>query len=392
MNDEWALLWKLRQTPRIFERLEAESASELQLQGRLRCEFPDDVVRAALTLSELRRKAAKKFSRADSMWFDRRGLEQSTSETVARHKARRFSGRVCDFCTGIGSDAIALAAHCDVIGVDINPTQCLRARWNAATYGVQSRLQVVCADVEQLAFHGGLLHVDPDRRTAADGSRSLRVEDSVPTLEALRQIMRGFDGGAIKLSPASNFAGKFTDVEIELVSLSGEAKEATIWFGEPATPGLWRATVLPADVTLAGDPLEATAEIAPVGRYVYDPDPAVVRAGLIDLLAEQTGLKRLDESEEYLTSDRLIDSPFVTAFEILAELPNNEREIRRFFRGANFGQLEVKCRHIPIQADVVRRRLSLEGDQPGVLMFARLSGKARVLVCRRPGMQPGPGS
>ena len=114
MNDEWALLWKLRQTPRIFERLEAESASELQLQGRLRCEFPDDMVRAALTLSELRRKAAKKVSRADSMWFDRRGLEQSTSEAVARHKARRFSGRVYDFCTGIGSDAIALAAQCDV--------------------------------------------------------------------------------------------------------------------------------------------------------------------------------------------------------------------------------------------------------------------------------------
>ena len=76
MNDEWTLLSKLRQTPQIFARLEGESATELQLQQRLRREFPGDVVRAALTLSELRRKAAKKFSRADSMWFDRRGLEQ----------------------------------------------------------------------------------------------------------------------------------------------------------------------------------------------------------------------------------------------------------------------------------------------------------------------------
>ncbi|MCH8271326.1 MAG: hypothetical protein IH985_08990 [Planctomycetes bacterium] len=130
-------------------------------------------------------------------------------------------------------------------------------------------------------------------------------------------------------------------------------------------------------------PIEPGADLEPheqPGHYVHHGD----RAGLIDLLAAQTGLRRLDESEEYLTSDRLIDSPFVKAFEILAELPNNEREIRRFFRGANFGQLEVKCRHIPIQADVVRRRLSLEGDQPGVLIFARLSGKARALVCRRP--------
>ena len=383
MNEETELLLQLRQTPEIFDLIETASESELVLQNRLRQEYSDGLVRAALSLVELRIRGRKKFSLADSMWLDRRGLEQSTPEAVARHKAQRFSGRVSDYCTGIGADAIALAAHCDVIGADINPAACLRAKWNAEVYGVDSRFDIVCADVEQLPSSGGLVHIDPDRRTGRAGSRSLRIEDSVPSLDTLRRIMREFEGGAIKLSPASNFVGKFQDVEIELVSLAGEAKEATIWFGSLATPGMWRATALPAGETLAGDPLSAYADMSAVGRYVYDPNPAIVRAGLIDLLSSQTELARLDDTEEYLTSDQLVTSAFVQPFEVLAELPNNDRVIRKFFRNANFGQVEIKCRHIPIQIETVRRKLQLDGDEAVVLIFARVAGKARAIVCRR---------
>ena len=137
------------------------------------------------------------------------------------------------------------------------------------------------------------------------------------------------------------------------------------------------------DETLAGDPLSAYADMSAVGRYVYDPNPAIVRAGLIDLLSSQTELARLDDAEEYMTSDQLVNSAFVQPFEVLAELPNNDRTIRKFFRDANFGQVEIKCRHIPIQVETVRRKLQLDGDAAGVLIFARVAGKARAIVCRR---------
>jgi len=185
------------------------------------------------------------------------------------------------------------------------------------------------------------------------------------------------------LSPAGNFADKFPGAEYELVSLAGECKEATVWFGELAGEVSWRATVLPAGETLAGEPLVIRTDVRPLGGTLYDPDPAVVRAGLVDLLAEQLELGRLDDAEEYLTSDRLVESPFVRSFEVLAELPNNEREIRRYFRKSDFGQVEIKCRHIPIQPEAVRRKLSLTGTEPAVLLFARIAGKARAVVCRR---------
>lgn len=353
------------------------------MQTALRREFSDDLVRAAMTLRELRARAAAKFSRAGQMWFDRQGLEQSTAELISRHKARRFSDEVWDLCSGIGGDAVALAAGCDVTAVDLNPAACLRTEWNAEVYGVQSRLKTICRNVFELIDVEGQVHIDPDRRPGSTG-RVSRIEDYVPGLDFLQELTVRSKGGAIKVSPASNFGGKFPGTEIELISLNGECKEATIWFGELVSDSISRATVLPANESLAGHPMQASVPVVPLGRYLLDPDPAVVRSGLVDLLAERLELCRLDSAEEYLTSDKPVHSPFVQTFEVLADLPNNERELKAWLRASGFGQLEIKCRHIPIQADVLRRKLPLTGADPGVIIFARLNGKARIIAARRP--------
>jgi hypothetical protein len=383
-RDECDVLRELRRSSRIFDVLKSCTGTELQIQNKLRAEFPDDVVRAALSLQELRHKARDKFSRADQMWFDRKGLEQATPELVARHKARRFRGCVRDYCCGIGADSLALAEHCRVEAYDLNPAACLRAKWNAEAYGVESNLTVVCADVQTLTATDDLVHIDPDRRPEGRG-RALRLEEGVPGLDFLLQLMNDYPGGAVKVSPASNFPGKFPGTEAELVSVGGECKEATMWFGDLAGDNPFRATVLPAGETIAGHPLDFQAELSELGRYLYEPDPAVVRAGLVDLAAEHLNLQRLDESEEYLTSETLIESPFVRAFEVLAQLPNNDREIRRYFRQGDFGQVEIKCRHVPIQVEAVRRKLPLQGRRPSVLVYARIGGRTQAVVCRRVG-------
>lgn len=417
---EFNRLQRLRRSPELFAALAEEEGGELAVQKRLRRRFADELVRAAVALAGLRRKAAGKFTHAERMWFSRAGLQQATAEAVARHKAQRFpGGPVWDLCCGIGGDAIGLAGRGPVVAVDRDPAACLMTLWNAEACDVRERLTAVCAEVERLDLPGCYVHVDPDRRTvrsvrlvarragrsATTSGRNLRVEDASPGPAFLQRLIRCCAGGAIKVSPASNFGGKFPEAEIELISLHGECKEASVWFGELAEPGLWRATVLPQGETLAGDPLEAPTTVGPLGRYVFDPDPAVVRAGLVDLLvrrlsedrvsearlfdrsrassAQHAALRRLDAAEEYLTGDEPVDSPFVRAFEVLAELPNNDRAIRRFFREKRFGQVEIKCRHIPVAADELRRRLPLTGEEPAVLIIARLAGKARALVCRR---------
>jgi hypothetical protein len=78
-HSECELLRTLRETPAVWPAIAAAHGSALQIQKQLRARFDDPLVRAALTLAELRRKAAAKFPRAAELWFDRQGLEQATA-------------------------------------------------------------------------------------------------------------------------------------------------------------------------------------------------------------------------------------------------------------------------------------------------------------------------
>ncbi|MFO1022412.1 MAG: hypothetical protein U0903_17205 [Planctomycetales bacterium] len=128
--EEWEILLRLHDLPELLEAAAQRDIGEFQLQQRLRREYPDELVRAALALRDCRQRAAEKYQNADRLWLDRTGFEQGTHEAVAAHKAARFRGEVWDLCTGIGADAGALAKHCRVITVDHNPVNCQRAQWN----------------------------------------------------------------------------------------------------------------------------------------------------------------------------------------------------------------------------------------------------------------------
>ncbi len=372
----------LSEHPEVFESIDASDGDEFRLQKQLRSRFPDDAVRLALTVADLRKRAAKKFPFAGRMWFDRDRLEQATPWAVASHKAQRFHGDVWDYCCGAGADSIALAARCSVTAVDVDPIACLLTELNVRALAVSDHVAILERSVEELTDRSGLLHVDPDRRAGAS-KRAVRVEDYVPSLESLRNYVATFRGGAIKLSPASNFGGKFDDVEVELVSVSGEAKEATIWFGELAEPNLWRATVLPEGASISGEPLAAEPTLAPLATFVFDPDPAVVRAGLIDQLCADIGLSRLDDAEEYLTAEEPIETPFAKPFRVLSDLANNDRVIKNALRDLRCGRLEIKARRLPIDVERLHRSMPTDGDRPLVLMFARVAGKARAIIAER---------
>ena len=134
------------------------------------------------------------------------GLEQATSEPVARHKAGRFAGRsVVDLCCGIGGDAVALGSASRVVAVDVDAGMCRRVRWNAEVYGVAERVAAVQARAERFPLpREALVHIDPDRRSrTARPARGLA--DYVPSLGFLRALLQRVDGvnaGLIRPNPS----------------------------------------------------------------------------------------------------------------------------------------------------------------------------------------------
>jgi hypothetical protein len=84
-----------------------------------------------------------------------------------------------------------------------------------------------------------------------------------------------------------------------------------------------------------------------------------------------------------MTADNPRQTPFAKPFRVLRDLPNNERTIRKALRELNCGRLEIKARRLPIDVERLHRSMPTSGDRPLVLIFARVSGKARAVIAER---------
>ncbi len=352
---------------------------------------PPHVVAAALRLAASRSRAQAKFSRGERMWLDPVGLEQATGEAVARHKAGRFACPVVvDLCAGIGGDSVALAQGAKVLAVDSDHGMCRRLAWNAAVYDVADRVLPCQSRAETFTIPpGAWIHIDPDRR-ASGKERARHLAGYTPGLESIRRLVRLAPGGAIKLSPASDFSAHFggPGFEIELISLQGECKEATVWFGAAATCRL-RATRLPENVTWTDHDGGMTGflriPVAPISAFVYDPDPALLRSALLDSFAAAHGLSRIAADIDYLTADRLVNTPFLTPFAVQSVHHLDIKQLRRLVAEQDLGPIEIKMRGLDIAPETLRTQLRPRGAHPATLILAGGMGPAIVILARRPG-------
>jgi hypothetical protein len=344
---------------------------------------------------DLRRRGRAKFAIAGRMFFTAQGLEQSTDEIVAAHKAARFPaiGPLADFCCGIGGDLAALARRGPAVGFDRDPVAALLAQANCrAVLGAEPsaarRVQVVVADVERCALRGFMAwHIDPDRRPR--GRRTTRVELYEPGPEQIERMLEQQPAAALKLAPAAVLPPGWNQrAELEWIGRDRQCRQLVAWFGELAKhPGLRRATVLGKTSqecrTLTGAPGDFPPIAGGVERYVFEPDAAVLAANLAGALAAEHGLSALAPDVAYLTGDRPISDAALGTFEVDEVLPYDLKRLRALLRERGIGRLEVKKRGVADDPEKVRRQLKVPGDQSATLLLARAGRKTLAILARR---------
>ncbi len=329
-----------------------------------------------------RRRAVTKFAGGASMYFTREALEQATAEVVARYRAARFAGatRILDAGCSIGGDLVALARVGPSIGIDRDPVRATFARANAAAAGVP--VDVAVADVRNLRLVCDAVFCDPARRD----DRTRRIADperANPPLSWIVEIARRIPRVGAKLAPTFD-GDEATGAEVEYVSVHGECREAVAWFGD-ARRAARRATRLPDGETLAVESIDRTPAppIAPREKsLLFDPDPALVRSGLLTTFAERHGLALLDENIAYLTGDDVPDSRFVRAFRVVESFPFQLKRLRKRLRELGIGTLEIKKRGFPMTPEELRGKLDLRGDDACTILLARVTDRRIVYVTR----------
>ncbi|WP_118082501.1 methyltransferase domain-containing protein [Streptomyces sp. CC0208] len=361
-------------------------ADELAVATRLRREHPAELVSAALGQARLRQRAVAKFGAEDAerMFFTPNGVEQSTRASVAAYRALRLKARgvtsVADLCCGIGGDAIALArAGIRVLAVDRDPLTAAAARANADALGLAGLIEVREADVTEVDTASyDAVFVDPARRGGR--GRVFDPEAYSPPLSWAVQAALKAPHAALKVAPGIPHEAVPAQAEAEWISDGGDVKEAVLWFGGTA-PGAVRATLLPGPRTLLGRGLPDPG-VRPVGRYLYEPDGAVVRAHLVAEVAQEVEGGLVDSTIAYVTSDALHASPYATAYEITDQLPFNVKKLKALLRERGVGILTVKKRGSAVEPEELRRKAlpKQHGPHSATVFLTRVAGAPTMLI------------
>ncbi|MBN0044260.1 methyltransferase domain-containing protein [Streptomyces actuosus] len=365
---------------------DTDPADELAVATRLRRSHPAELVSAALGQARLRQRAAAKFGPEDAgrMFFTPNGVEQSTRASVAAHRAERFGElgvtSVADLCCGIGGDAIALArAGIRVLAVDRDPLTAAAARANAEALGLSDLIEVRETDVTQVDTSSwDAVFVDPARRGGR--GRIFDPEAYSPPLSWAVEAARQHPHAALKVAPGIPHDAVPGDAEAEWISDGGDVKEAVLWFGA-GRPGGVRATLLPGPRSLAGRGLPDPS-VRPVGRYLYEPDGAVIRAHLVAEVAEEVGGGLLDATIAYVTADALRPTPYATAYEITDRLPFNVKKLKALLREREVGVLTVKKRGSAVEPEELRRKVlpKAHGRRAVTVFLTRVAGAPSMLL------------
>ena len=356
-------------------RLDLSPGARLQAAERVRGLGPD-LGPLALEQALLKQRARANHPRGAELWWTGPALEQASSYEVARWRAARFSRPVLDLCCSVGGDLLALPDGST--GVDLDEARLLLARANAEVLG--RSVALVRADVTDLPLpRAADVFVDPARRAA--GRRVFDPRAYAPPLPLVLDWRHRVRSLAVKVAPGVDHDALPEDVEVELVSLRGDVKEAVLWTGGTRSGSRRTATLLPAGDVLRDDPVPAPV-VRPPGRWLLEPDGAVVRAHLVAQVAALVDGWLVDPTIAYVSAAAPVPTAYGRWYEVLELLPFGLKPLRERLRAHDAGPLVVKKRGTAVEPDVLRKQLKLTGSREVTVVLTRAAGRQVAMVVR----------
>jgi hypothetical protein len=379
---------------RLAARLVADGVDLLPGLDRLRAEVGAAHAGPAWELARLRARARPVFGAdADVLFLTADTLEQAGRPQLAARRAERLlsgeASAVADLGCAAGTDSIALArAGATVVAVDRDPVARELTMANAAALGVADRVDVVAGDVVDLvaaARHGRVAGcpaavLDPARR--AGGRRQLDPDRWSPPWSTVMTLLDRVPLAVVKVAPGLDHDLVPEGVEAEWVSMGGSIVEALLW-GRGLSETWRRATLVREgsvrELSAEEDP--GPAPVASVRGWLHEPDPAVIRSGLVSLVAAGLDATLIDPTIAYLTSDAPTESPWVSSYRVTEVLPFNLKKLKARLRARGVGRVTVKKRGSAIEPETLARQLRGPGDERAVVVVTRVAGAPTVLVC-----------
>lgn len=372
------------------------SVQDLALQRNKYKHLSDEEWRWFLQQVEGRERTADKlptFAAIDDWWYPvRLSCEQCSSELTAKYKAQIVNGTcqngTClDLTGGYGVDTYFISerfAHTDY--VEQNEELCKIAEHN---FNVQSdnvrctKVSVHNTSAEEFLKTAGtydLIFIDPARRDS-HGSKVFRLADCTPNVvELLPTLLAHGKRLMIKLSPMLDLTQAVKELSVfstqwsvYVVAIKNEVKELLLvssGTGQITAIDLAeqeKAFVFTREEEQNCQMVNGTCEN---GKWLYEPNAAILKAGAYKLIAERFGLHKLDINTHLYASDTLVEHFPGRVWKINGE-------------GATGDKANVLTRNYPLTPEQLKKKYRLKDGGDRYLIGCRVNGKPTLYTAER---------
>lgn len=378
-----------------------DDVNELLLQAS---KYKELDVRKLVAQIEARQKARFKlpdwYLNEDLVFPPPLSVEQCSSMAAARYKASLVRGRsLVDGSGGMGVDCFYMSQRFDeTTYIEQQQSVAETASENFKILGA-SNVQVVCGDVMEWgkSQHRKFdwLYLDPARRDT-EKRKVVRLEDCSPDIASnLAYFLDLSPRILLKTSPLLDIDQtvhllQFVK-EVHIIGVGDECKEVLYYLDRGESKGkepLLKVVVLEQDGAVShqftfcrSEEAAARVEYSTPELILYEPHPAVLKAGAFRSSAEKFGLKKLGINSHLYTSNKLIPNFPGRCFQIVGICKPNEKEIRKWVPD---GKANLTLRNFPAKINDLRKKWRLkEGGDTYLFATTLFNGTTALIVTRK---------
>ncbi len=319
-------------------------------------------------------------------------IEQCSSEETAIYKQSVIEkGDVyADLTGGMGVDFSFVSKNFEYsYYVEQNEELCRLAQQNFKNLGVQ-KFEICHRTMESFLAENkkfNTVFVDPARRDDL-GRKVVSIADCSPNLlEWKDRLLEVSETIWIKYSPMLDISLAIKELErveeLHIVSLNNECKELLFCLkgdknGDVHVKCVNLGKKKEVFTFLLGEEQSCEARYATkMGRYLYEPNASVMKAGAFKLLTEHFPVKKLSASSHLYTSDEKVELFPGRSFEVESVFSMNKKEIKKSLGDCKRANITV--RNFPLTVNQLREKLKIEegGD---IYLFATTLVDKKVLV------------
>ena len=341
---------------------------------------------------QLLRKKVPEWSENEDLLFPAHlSIEQCSSEASANYKANLLKGNTfADLTGGLGIDTYYIDRHFQKTDYVERQTElCDLARHNFSV--LNTKIEVHNETAEDYLNHcepKDCIFIDPARRDEY-GRKTVSIADCTPNVADLQDLLlQKAEKVMVKLSPMLDISKALEELrqvkEVHVVAVANECKELDFilergYQGEIQFVCVNLLTSQPEVRFTMEEERNSSGKLAEsVLKYLYEPNPAVMKAGCFKLLTQRFDVFKLHKNSNLYTSEDLISDFPGRIFEVEGWAPYNKKVKQTLLQDVDKASIAV--RNFPLSVADLRKTLKISDGDEWFLFATILKGEQKILI------------